>query len=127
MSLIEAQNGSPNPAVTRTLRHAINTSRRLRFPADSLAILEMTPTGENLLLTLEDDWDATPPFQSPPGGREEMTGSLWRIRILDRDETTPAIMKTFGVFQIGDRRFKPSGARTLDGSLGIWMIAAEPV
>lgn len=121
MSLILGIDGEPNPAVMRTHRRAINASREILFPGESLTIIEMTPNGESALLVLADDWDAVLERTEDP------SSSRWRIRIINRAETTPVIMRLFATFRIGEKRFKATGNAELDGRLKIWTVTAEAV
>ena len=104
---------------TRAQRQGINAERIYEFPDETLDFYEKTPTADNLLLTLEEDWCA----------RRVSSNSIqqneWEFEIMDTVSITTAVANKTVYMKIGDLKFKGVKRESTAGNLGVWTFITQ--
>lgn len=101
---------------------ALDSDRLARFGAGAaLEILNKSPNGYQVLVSLADLWRA----YEPKGKQEDVKTDVWIFEIVDRDSLTPPHMKVMSYLRIGTNLWEIEKRRSYEDNLGMWRLRAQ--
>lgn len=101
---------------------SINIHRELEFHGETLELFEITPTGETLLLSLDEDWNAK---------RKEDNANFpehpFEFVVIESDDATETILKKTAIVKVQGKTFKVLPVQSSVGNLGVFKFRAKMV